>query len=324
MAKELSEVELLTELEPVVGDYVNRHLAIAKTWNPHDYVPWDEGRNYAALGGTDWSEEQSELSEVAKVAMVVNLLTEDNLPSYHRYISENFSHDGAWSTWIGRWTAEENRHSIAMRDYLVVTRGVDPVELEKARMAHVARGVHAPEDFSGVLIQSAYVTLQEVATRVSHRQTGRVCNDPIADRMLRRIAQDENLHAVFYRDLTGSAFDLAPDQTMDAINRVIQDFDMPGRGMPNWRRNGVLMVKHGIYDLRQHLDEVVMPVLRTWKVFERTDLSARGDQIRNELGQFVEKLEQDVVRFEERRAHLLARQAAKADRDAKAAAGSRN
>ncbi len=48
--------------------------------------------------------------------------------------------DDAWGHWVGRWTAEENRHGIVMRDYLVVTRGVDPVALEEARMVHMTNG----------------------------------------------------------------------------------------------------------------------------------------------------------------------------------------
>lgn len=88
-------------------------------------MPWDRGRNFAALGGEDWDPEQSQLSEVAKVAMVTNLLTEDNLPSYHRGAANHFSLDSAWGHWVNRWTAEENRHGIVIRDYLVVTRGVD-------------------------------------------------------------------------------------------------------------------------------------------------------------------------------------------------------
>lgn len=313
MSKKLTEVELLTGLEPVVGNCVDQHLAITKIWNPHDYVPWGEGRNFAALGGVDWAEGQSKLSEVAKVAMIVNLLTEDNLPSYHQYIGKNLSVDGAWGTWVSRWTAEENRHSIAIRDYLVATRSVDPMQLEIDRMEHVTRGVDAPDEFHGVLIQLAYVTFQEVATRVSHRQTGRVCNDPIADAMLKRIAQDENLHAVFYRNVTDAAFDLAPDQTIAAVTKVVKEFEMPGRGMRNWRRNSVLMLKHGIYDLQQHLDEVLMPTLRAWNVFQRNDLTARGDQHRNELGEHLDKLQVDLVRFEERRARLLERDAARAN-----------
>ncbi|MFJ4651708.1 acyl-ACP desaturase [Nocardia sp. NPDC088792] len=322
MATELTQLQLLTELEPVVGENLDRHLATVKDWDPHDYVPWDEGRNFAAMGGEDWAPEQSRLSEVAKVAMITNLLTEDNLPSYHRTISENFAGDGAWGTWVGRWTAEENRHAIAMRDYLVVTRGVDPVALENDRMVHITKGVHAPDGYGGVLDQLAYVTFQELATRVSHRSTGRVCNDPIADRMLSRIATDENMHMIFYRNVAGAAFDRAPDQTMEAITKVVKNFAMPGTGMPNWRRNGVLMVKHGIYDLRQHLDEVLTPVLRVWKAFERTDLTARGERSREELGTYLEKLQNDVVRFEEQRARLLAREAARADTPATAGAAS--
>ena len=164
MPHAMTDMEILTELEPVVEDNLNRHLSIAKDWYPHDYIPWSQGRDYAAMGGEDWDIEQSQLSEVARVAMITNLLTEDNLPSYHRTIAENFTLDGAWGTWIGRWTAEENRHGVAMRDYLVVTRGVDPVQLENDRMVHMTRGVHAPDEFQGPLDQVAYVSFQELAT----------------------------------------------------------------------------------------------------------------------------------------------------------------
>ncbi|MCP2277835.1 acyl-ACP desaturase [Nocardia amikacinitolerans] len=311
MARNLTQLELLMELEPVVAANIDRHLATAKEWCPHDYVPWDEGRNFAAMGGEDWDPGQSRLSEVARVAMITNLLTEDNLPSYHRVISENFARDGAWGTWIGRWTAEENRHAIAMRDYLVCTRAVDPVALENDRMVHLTRGVHTPPGFGGVCDQIAYVTFQELATRVSHRTTGQVCDDPVADRMLQRIAADENLHMMFYRNVAGAAFDIDPDQAIESVTMVVKNFAMPGAGMPNWRRNGVLMVKHGIYDLRQHLDEVVMPVLRVWKVFKREDFTARGERSREELGEYLDKLARDVVRFEEQRERILAREAAR-------------
>ena len=315
MSRDFTQLELLRELQPVAEENVNRHLSMAKDWHPHDYVPWDEGRNFAAMGGEDWDPEQSRLDDVAKAAMITNLLTEDNLPSYHREIAENFSQDGAWGTWVGRWTAEENRHGIVMRDYLVVTRGVDPVELENARMVHMTNGYNSPHGpHSGLLTSVAYVTFQELATRVSHRNTGRACQDPVADRMLQRIAADENLHMIFYRNICGAAMDLAPDQTLRAVTDVIKDFQMPGAGMPNFRRNGVLMAKHGIYDLRQHLEEVVMPVLRKWQVFDRTDFTARGEDTREELAAFLEDLEMQAGKFEEMRDRALARDAARAEK----------
>jgi len=320
MARDLTQLELLTELEPVAEENVNRHLSIAKEWHPHDYVPWDDGRNFAAMGGVDWDPEQSKLNEIAKAAMVTNLLTEDNLPSYHREIAENFSVDGAWGTWVGRWTAEENRHGIVLRDYLVVTRSVDPVALEQARMIHMTNGFASPADqlaetSAGFLYSVAYVTFQELATRVAHRNTGKACNEPIADRMLQRIATDENLHMIFYRNMCGAALDLAPDQAIEAITLILENFQMPGAGMPNFRRNGVLMAKHGIYDPRQHLEEIVQPVLKKWNVFERTDFTARGEATRERLAVYLDKLSKDATKFEEQRDRMLAREAAKRERE---------
>ncbi|MBF6180009.1 acyl-ACP desaturase [Nocardia otitidiscaviarum] len=312
----LTQREILTELEPVAGECVNRHLKMAKDWHPHDYVPWDEGRNFAMLDGVDWEPGQSRLSDVAKAALVTNLLTEDNLPSYHREIAENFSQDGAWGTWVGRWTAEEQRHSVVLRDYLVVTRGVDPVALEHDRMTHMTHGFGAPaaalDDGLGFLHSVAYVSFQELATRVSHRNTARVCDDPVADRMLQRIAADENLHMIFYRTMCGAALDLVPDQAMQAIDTIVENFRMPGAGMPNFRRNGVLMAKHGVYDLRQHLEEVLMPVVRQWNIFDRNDFGARGEQARERLAAFLEDLETvKIPRFEEQRDRALAREQAR-------------
>ena len=327
MARALTQLELLRELEGAAEENVNRHLNVARDWNPHDYVPWDEGQNYAALGGHDYDPEESQLGEVAKAAMITNLLTEDNLPSYHRVIADNFSMDSAWGHWVGRWTAEENRHSIVMRDYLVVTRGVDPVALEEARMIHMTNGydpmlaaagrtdeLEEYADELGILHSVAYVTFQELATRVSHRNTGKACGDAIADKMLQRIAADENLHMIFYRNICGAGMDLAPDQTLRAVTDIVTNFQMPGAGMPNFRRHGVLMAKHGIYDLRQHLDEVVMPVLKKWDVFGRTDFSAEGEQTREKLAAFLEQLEKDAGRFEEMRDRALAREAAKREK----------
>ncbi|TQF74237.1 acyl-ACP desaturase [Rhodococcus spelaei] len=316
MARDLTQLELLQELQPVAESNLNRHLSMAKDWHPHDYVPWDEGRNFAAMGGEDWDPEHSRLDPIAKAAMITNLLTEDNLPSYHREIAENFSRDGAWGTWVGRWTAEENRHGIVMRDYLTVTRGVDPVALEEARMIHMTNGYSSPGDTEGLLHSVAYVTFQELATRVSHRNTGKACNDDVADRMLARIAADENLHMIFYRNICEAALDVSPDQTIAAITDVVTHFEMPGAGMPNFRRNGVLMAKHGIYDLRQHLEEVVMPVLRKWRIFEREDFTGAGEASRDALSTFLDDLGVQATKFEEQRDRMLAREAAKAEREA--------
>ena len=306
---------VLVELEPVVAQNLDRHDRLAKEWHPHDYVPWDEGRNFAFLGGEDWTPEQSRLDETARAAMFVNLLTEDNLPSYHREIATRFGRDGAWGTWVGRWTAEENRHGVALRDYLVVTRGVDPVELERARMDFMTTGYDSGDKTP--LEAVAYVSFQELATRVSHRNTGKATGDPIADQLLARIAKDENLHMVFYRNIVSAAFDIAPDDTMKAVTKEVVGFEMPGATMAGFRKNSVIIAKAGIYDLRLHHDEVVSPILRTWKVFERSDFGPEGEKAREELAQFLTGLDAQATKFVESRDRMRARVQARSDEEIK-------
>ena len=163
------DADLVRALEPVAERELGRHLTMAKEWFPHEYVPWSEGTNFDGIyGGQAWDVEQSPVDGVARTALVVNLLTEDNLPSYHRALTDTVGRDSAWGEWVHRWTAEEGRHAIAMRDYLLVTRSVDPVQLERERMDHMSRGFAGSAEGS-VLTTMAYVSFQELATRISHR-----------------------------------------------------------------------------------------------------------------------------------------------------------
>ena len=295
------QARLIRDLEPVVAVEYARHLAVQRIWYPHEYVPWSEGRTFAGpLNGDAWEAKDSKLSGIAQDSLVLNLMTEDNLPSYHTEIAIAMGRDGAWGNWIERWTAEEARHAIVIRDYLMATRGVDPYELEDLRMAHMQLGYQTPYD-TDMLHTVAYVSFQELATRISHRNTGRISNDPIAETLLQRVSLDENLHMIFYRNLLGSAIDLEPNAAMRAITDVVSNFAMPGVGMPGFGRKAVQIALAGIYDMKQHLDEVVAPVLRAWNVFEREDLSGDGALAREELKIFLEAAEVDANRFIEKR-----------------------
>jgi acyl-[acyl-carrier-protein] desaturase len=181
MHENLTDLHLLHELEPVVEKNLNRHLSMRKDWNPHDYIPWSDGKNYYAPRRPGLGARTVAALRGRADGMMQNLLTEDNLPSYHREIAMNFGMDGPWGQWVNRWTAEENRHGIALRDYLVVTRAIDPVALETLRLEQVTRGFSPGQNQQGDLFAESlfdsviYVTFQELATRVSHRNTGKAC-----------------------------------------------------------------------------------------------------------------------------------------------------
>jgi len=84
--------------------------------------------------------------------------------------------------------------------------------------------------------------------------------------------------------------------------------------MAGFRRNSMLIANAGIYDLRLHHDEVVSPILRKWRVFERTDLGPAGEQAREQLGEFLVGLDTQATRFVESRERKRARLAARDER----------
>src|SRR5688572_9810653 len=161
---------LLAELEPTAASLLERHLASSKEWFPHELVPWGRGRDFDE--GDEWSADEVDLSPELRSALFVNLLTEDNLPYYFRTIERMFGADSVWGVVARRWTAEEGRHSIVIRDHLTVTRALDPRELERSRMAQVECGeVPQPATPQHGFV---YVALQELATRIAHHNTGKL------------------------------------------------------------------------------------------------------------------------------------------------------
>jgi acyl-[acyl-carrier-protein] desaturase len=166
-------------------------------------------------------------------------------------------------------------------------------------MAQVEQGYERPtlDPLRGL----AYVALQEVATRAAHRNTGRYSDDLVADRIMARISADENLHAAFYRDVLVAAAEAQPSATIEAVAAEILAFEMPGAGIAGFRRKAAEMALAGIYDLRIHRDEVVLPLVRKLRLFELTGLSPEAEAARSELGRFLEDMDASARKLEERR-----------------------
>jgi acyl-[acyl-carrier-protein] desaturase len=154
----------------------------------------------------------------------------------------------------------------------------------------------APDTLHGL----AYVTFQELATRISHRNTGRYSDDPVADKIMIRIAADENLHMVFYRDILSAAIELQPSAAVRAIVDEVLAFQMPGAGIPGFLRKAAAIAKAGIYDLRVHRDEVLLPVINHWRIFELTGLDATAEAARKKLAEHLETLDAAARKFEEK------------------------
>jgi acyl-[acyl-carrier-protein] desaturase len=169
-------------------------------------------------------------------------------------------------------------------------------------MDHVSRGYYPAGDFTP-LDGLAYVTLQELATRISHRNTGAITEDPVAEKLMARIAVDENLHYVFYRDLTAGALAVDPSATVGAIKRQVLGFTMPGLELPGFREKAIRIAKAGIYDLRIHHDQVLVPVLlKQWRLEDLSGLDDEAEKARDEIMEFLPRLDAAAARYEQKRA----------------------
>ena len=299
-----SDHGLLAELESRVEELLNRHLQQAKEWFPHTLVPWSRGEDYP--DDYEWSPQDTNLTPEARSALFVNVLTEDNLPYYFRDIERMFGRDGAWGEWVRRWTAEEGRHGQVIHEYLAVTRSLDPVALERARMAQVQAG-QVPEP-PNALEGMAYVAIQELATRISHFNTGRYMDDPAGSAIMRRVSFDENLHFLFYRDAMSAAMEIDPSGAVLAIAKQVEGFLMPGVGITDFSAHARTIAKAGIYDLAIHHDQILQPVVvRDWGVPELSGLSGEAEEARERLMSVIERTGKLGQRMTERRAERQAR-----------------
>ena len=268
-------------LEAVSGDaqrLMDEHRTRREHWYAHEYIPWEQGRNYIE---EPWDESQCTLSPEARTSLVLNLLTEDNLPYYHSVIERHLGTEGVYGEWNRLWTAEEGQHAIALRSYLLTSRNCDPRELEDDRYATMAAGFDMDVNDPAEIF--VYTSAQELATRVSHRNAGRITDDETAYQIMQRIATDENHHFLFYRGMVAAMLRESPSTVLPAIYNVMSNFRMPGVGIPNYLRRAVDMAKAGVYNLRIHHDRVLTPVLRDWKIGSLTGLTVKAEEVQEKL-----------------------------------------
>ena len=106
---------------------------------PTTTFPFAEGRNFAFLGGEDWDPSpglcprgSSTPSRSCSSPRTTSPGTTANSSSTSSLRTNGVA---GWA----RWTAEETLHAIALREYFMVTRNIDPNADEEVRVAHVMR-----------------------------------------------------------------------------------------------------------------------------------------------------------------------------------------
>jgi len=286
---------LLEAVTPSVDRRMAEHRERREHWYAHEYVPWEQGRNFVT---EPWEESHASLSPEVRTALVLNLLTEDNLPYYHAEIEQHLPGGSPWQDWNRLWTAEEGQHAIALRSYLLTSRNCDPAELEDDRFATMERGYEG--DFENPIDVFVYTSAQELATRVSHRNAGKLADDKTAYDIMARIAADENHHFIFYKSVVADMLAENPSPVLESMHRVLANFQMPGTGIPGYLRRAVAMAKSGVYNLRQHHDRVVVPLLRDWRVDQLIDLTPEAAEVQQKIMELPKRILRRADAFDRR------------------------
>ncbi len=261
---------LTLELEPVVDTELSRHLATEEAWYAHDYVPFEQGENFAFLGGTDWDASSVTLPKPVTDALEILLITKDNLAGYHRELVEHFILEDKWGRWLGRWTAEEHLHAIALRNYLVVTRQIDPTANEDVRVEHVMKGYRA--DKLSQIETLVFMAFFERAHAVFTRNLQTQIEEPVLAAMAGRIARDEERHEEFFANLVAHLLQAHRDETIAAIAARAAAIEVIGADIDAYQDKVQVVADAGIFDAAA-LRTVIADRIKAWGLSDEPSLA---------------------------------------------------
>ena len=260
---------LILELEPVVLANWDRHLDTEDIWFAHDYVPFDRGENFAFLGGRDWDASQVTLPKTITDACEILLLLKDNLAGHHRELVEHFILEEWWGRWLGRWTAEEHLHAIALRQYLVVTREVDPTANEEARVEYVMKGYRG--DMYTQVETLVYMAFTERTHAVFCGNLAAQVEEPILAGLVDRIARDEVRHELFFSSLVAHCLEYTRDETIAAIAARAADLQLVGADIDAYQDKVRNVAEAGIFGPDQ-LRQAISDRITAWGVADEPTL----------------------------------------------------
>ncbi|HZP12054.1 MAG TPA: acyl-ACP desaturase [Nevskiaceae bacterium] len=272
-----AQQEVLRTLEPLITEYTQRHRDSRKLWMPSELLPANE------QGGAEQEAEVSAMRQRAKglpdsvrVALALNLLTEEGLPHFHRLVAVYMGYDGPWAEWNNLWTAEEDRHGCVLRDYVREARVFDMTHLERLQYQYIESGFN-PQWQGDPYRLLAYTSLQEKATQTAHSNAGRIASnyEPKLQKILAHISADESRHYAFYRDSFAAVLKADTNRALAALASVAPALAMPGHNIEGYAQMSEVERRAGIYGPREYL-KLVEDLVKHWAIDKMTGLTSLG------------------------------------------------
>lgn len=308
---------ILSELDTFVADQLTLLLPVEKCWQPSDLLP--------SLTSDEWQDQMIEWRNAAKavpddvlITLVANMVTEEALPSYHAWLANlesGFDKSGCGSSGIGRWmrgwVAEEKRHGDALARYLYLTGRVDMRAVE-ITIHNLLKNGFDPATENDIFQAFIYTSFQERATYVAHAGTGRAAKaagDKNLSKICDFIAGDESRHERAYERFVSRLFELDPDQSMLALEKMLRNnIVMPSRLMSDgidpdlFGIFSAITQRNGIYTTMDYA-RIMEHVVRLWKVSSQPVRTDAGKAAQD----YVSALPARYIKLAERAEARLAR-----------------
>jgi acyl-[acyl-carrier-protein] desaturase len=287
----VTQGEVLQSLEPVVRDLMQRHRDTRKLWMPSELLPAND------LSDPKQEEEIAALRKRAqglpdslRVALALNLLTEEGLPHFHRLVAVYMGYEGPWAEWNNLWTAEEDRHGCVLRDYVREARVFDMAKLERMQYQYIESGFN-PGWHGDPYRLLAYTSLQEKATQTAHSNAGRIAGnyEPQLQKILAHISADESRHYAFYRDSFAAVLKADTNRALAALASVAPALAMPGHNIEGYAQMSEVERRAGIYGPREYL-KLVEDLVRHWAIDKMANLNALGRAAQEKVMQLPKRL----------------------------------
>jgi acyl-[acyl-carrier-protein] desaturase len=298
-AETLAKVEVLADLEPVVHELMDAHEAKRVLWFPSELLepPPDTDPDHHVR---ELRKRAEGISLPARVAVALNLLTEEGLPHFHRLLAAYLGGDTFWSKWTNLWTAEEDRHGAILHDYTRDSRILDNPVLERMQFEYLKAGFEPAWDKDPYRV-FVYTTLQERATQVSHANTGKLASEyePTIGMVLSNVAKEEARHYTFYRTIFKEVLDRDPNRALASAAEVMPSIDMPGVNMPHFKELADVIRRAGIYGPREYL-RIVEEQIKFWAIDKITGLDEVGKRAQEVILGIPKRLERFADAIEAR------------------------
>lgn len=278
-------------------------------WQPADILP-DAGSNDFGETLRDIQGLAKELNNDLFAVLVGDTVTEEALPTYESWLMEtegiSQKDNNAWSQWLRKWTAEENRHGDVLHTYLYLSGRVNMREFQLTTQYLLQDGFYTGMEHCPYR-SFVYTSFQELATNISHRRVGTLAkkaDNVLLSKICAVVAGDEMRHANAYIDFVSAFLEHDPSGVMIAFGRMMkQGILMPGHYMrESMEPQGKLFehfksaaIRSGVYTGYDYID-ILNTLIKRWNIAELRDLSDQAEREREFIMKLPERLKKMVDR----------------------------